>query len=258
MQIEYFPNQPSSLGEFILGTSVLGAANTGALPNVVPVYVYGQFADDPDIQAFFAGLNTTAQGYVDWFNNTPIGVYTNDSISGPLLDWTATGIYGIKRPVISTLTTRSIGQVNSYAVNTLAANRHLIRRSGTVSVATDDIYKRVLTWHLYLGDGRQMSVQWLRRRIARFLYGENGADIPVDYLKNVSISRPNLPPVGAVSTMAVNTFAVNTRRSRSNLARHALQITIPNNPTGQIFQVLLGQGYLAIPFQVKFTVVLQS
>lgn len=258
MQIESFPNQPSALGEFVLGTSILDYTVTGMMETVVPTYVYGQYADDPDIQAFFAGLNTTAQGYVDWFNNTPLSVYTNENINGPLLDWTATGIYGISRPVIGTTATTTKGQVNSYAANTLAANRHLIRRSGTVSVATDDIYKRVLTWHLYLGDGRQMTLDWLRRRIARFLYGENGADIPVDYLKYVSISRPNLPPVGAANTYAANTYAVNTHRARAQFARHALQIKIPNNHTGQIFQVLLSQGYLAIPFQVRFTVVLSS
>ena len=258
MQIEYFPYQPSALGNFILGESVLGAAVTGGLSTVVPDYVYGQFADDFDIQAFFAGLNTTAQGYCDWFQSTPLSIYTNANINGLLLDWVGQGLYGISRPVLSTLTTRTIGQANSVVVNSLAVNQHFIIRSGTVSVADDDIYKRVLTWHLYLGDGRQMSIQWLKRRIARFLYGEGGTDIPVDYLRYVSITQPSLPPIGSTGSVPVNTAAVNTLKVRSRKSARTLQITIPNNPIGQAFQILFQEGYLAIPFQVSFTVVLQS
>ncbi|VWB06933.1 hypothetical protein [Burkholderia lata] len=258
MQIEYFPYQPSALGNFILNESVLDATVTGGLSTVVPAYVYGQFSDDFDIQAFFSGLNTTAQGYCDWFQNTPLSVYTNANINGPLLDWVGQGLYGISRPVLSTLTTRTIGQVNSVAANSFAVNRHFIIRSGTVSVADDDIYKRVLTWHLYLGDGRQMSVQWMKRRIARFLFGADGSDIPVDYLRQIGITQPNLPPTGATGSVAVNTAAVNTIKARSQKAARTLQITIPNSSIGQAFQILLSQGYLAVPFQVTFTVVLQS
>lgn len=258
MQIENFPYQPSALGNFILGTSVLGAANPGTLSLIIPSYLYAQYSGDESLQAFVSSFNGLAQGYLDWFNNTPLSIYTNASINGPLLDWIGSGIYGISRPVISTLTVSSVGQASSVAVNTLAANRHLIRRSGTVSIVTDDIYKRVLTWHLYLGDGRQMSIPWLRRRVARFLYGENGADFPIDYLPNVGISRPALTPIGAAGGVPVNTAAVDTNKARSKLATRTLQIKIPNNQTGQIFQTLLRSGYLAIPFQVKFTVVLSS
>ncbi|HDR9497032.1 TPA: hypothetical protein QDC06_000217 [Burkholderia cepacia] len=257
MQIEFFPNQPSALGEFILDKSVLDYFITGTLENVIPAYLYVQYSDDADLQAFIASFNSLAQGYLDWFNSTPLGVYTSSSINGPLLDWIGQGIYGISRPVISTLTVATSGQVSTVPVNTSAINRHLIRRSGTVSIATDDIYKRVLTWHLYLGDGRQMSVQWLRRRVARFLYGENGADIPVDYLPRVGITRPSLPAIGALNTTPVNAYALNTHKARAQLGTRALQITIPNTQMGQIFQVLLREGYLAVPFQVNFSVVLQ-
>jgi hypothetical protein len=257
MQIEMFPAQPSALGEFVLGTSTLGTYGLGPLQTIFPAYVYGQYSDDPDIQAFFAAINQLGQGYLDWFLQTPLSVYTNDAINGSLLDWVGEGVYGISRPVVSTLTTTTKGQVASYAVNTLALNRHLITRSGTVSVATDDIYKRVLTWHLYLGDGRQMSIQWLRRRVARFLFGADGTDIPVSYLQQVSITQPPLPPIGALNTVPINTAALDTHRRRTALAAHSLVITIPTSPVAQIFQVLLSQGYLSVPFQVQLSVVLQ-
>ena len=41
---------------------------------------------------------------------------------------------------------------------------------------TDDVFKRILTWHFYKGDGKNFSVRWLKRRIWRFLQGANGTD----------------------------------------------------------------------------------
>jgi len=228
------------------------------LQSVVPAYLYQQYADDADLQSFFSGFNATSQGYVDWFNQTPLSVYTNASINGPLLDWIGQGLYGISRPVVSTLTSTTAGEVNGAAINTLAINRHFIRRSGTVSVASDDIYKRVLTWHAYIGDGRQMSAQWLRRRVARFIYGADGSDIPVDYLSLISINQPILPSVGAPPAVPINTTAIDVRKPRNQRALHAIQITVPNNAIGQTFQVLMREGYLALPFQVRFTVTLAS
>jgi hypothetical protein len=39
---------------------------------------------------------------------------------------------------------------------------------------TDDIYRRVLTWHFYKGDGNYFSMPFLKRRVWRFLYGQDG------------------------------------------------------------------------------------
>lgn len=225
------------------------------LAEVVPSCVYGQFSDDPDIQSFFAGLNTTAQGYVDWFANTPLSVYTLPAINGPLLDWIGQGIYGISRPVISTITSRSFGAYNTVPYNTRAYGTRKQVNSGTAQAASDDIYKRTLTWYTYAGDGRQMSIMWLRRRVARFLFGANGTDIPVDYLQQVSISRNSAGFSGAYGSAPYNTQAYGTRRTRRNLSARSLTIGIPPSPVAQTFVALLNEGYLALPFQVKFNVV---
>ncbi|MFM0503976.1 hypothetical protein [Paraburkholderia caffeinilytica] len=229
---------------------------TSPLDTVIPTYVYGQFSDDPDIQAFFAGLNTTAQGYVDWFLQTPLSVYTSPNINGPLLDWIGQGIYGIERPVISTLSSRSYGAYNTLPYNTRAYGTRQHINSGTAESASDDIYKRTLTWYTYLGDGRQMSVEWLRRRVARFLFGANGSDIPADYFWQVGISRSSTGFTGSFGSAPYNTQAYGTRKTRKNLAARSLTIAIPAGQNSQIFQALFNEGYLAVPFQVRFTVVI--
>ena len=237
MQIESFSTQP--------------------LQQVVPAYVYGEYADDPDIQAFFAGVNTEGQGYLNWFLQTPLSVYTLAAINGPLLDWIGQGIYGIARPVISSITSKSYGPYNTEPFDFGPYGTRKVTSSGSVTIVNDDIYKRVLTWYLYLGDGRQMSVMWLRRRVARFIYGTNGADIPADDFHNISITRSPSGSQGAYINGPYNTQAYNTRGLTKRLTRHSMQIGVPASvgAIGKIFQQLVNQNELALPFQVKFSVV---
>lgn len=232
--------------------------DTSPLTTVVPTYVYGEYSDDPDIQAFFAAVNSQGQGYVDWFVNTPLSVYTSDAISGPLLDWVGAGIYGITRPSLSTLSSRSYGDYNSIPYNTQPFNSRRHVNSGTAQMATDDLYKRTLTWYTYLGDGRQMSVQWLRRRVARFIYGVNGADVTADDFWKISIVQPSVAFSAAYGQPPYNTQAYNSRKNRMIPAAHALQIILPPGQISQQFQTLLNAGYLALPFQVDFTVLISS
>ena len=230
---------------------------TPPLQGIVPSYLYQEYSDDADLQAFVASQNSLAQSYLDWFNDTPLGVYTSPSISGPLLDWVGQGLYGIARPVISSLTTSTFGAMNSAPMNTLATNRFVQRRSGTAQSASDDIYKRTLTWHQYTGDGRQMTIQWLKRRVARFIYGVDGSDVSVSELQNIGVVQPGLTSVGAMNAVAMNTKAMNSRVIRTR-QKHALEITAPLSLVAQQFAVLLREGYLAIPFQVRLSVVLTS
>ena len=53
---------------------------------------------------------------------------------------------------------------------------------------SDDIYKRVLTWRLYKGDGRQFTVTWLKRRVARFVFGVDGSDPPIHETYGVGVA----------------------------------------------------------------------
>jgi len=199
--------------------------STLPLQKQLGAYCYQQYADDPNIQAFFAAYNNIAQGYLDWFNNTPLGVYTSPAIAGPLLDWVGEGVYGIARPVLTSSVITKIAGYNSAPYNTVPYNGMLFSETGTAAVATDDIYKRVLTWHLYRGDGQQFSIFWLKNRINRFLNGVNGADWPV----------LNNPPS---ITISGNTFTISA--SASSIFS-TLQQAIEN-------------GILALPFQYNFIV----
>ncbi|MHB8388144.1 MAG: hypothetical protein ACYDBH_01025 [Acidobacteriaceae bacterium] len=176
---------------------------------IIGAYPYFQYASDEQIQAFFGGENQLVQTYLNWFNQTPLGVYTSAGINGSLLDWIANGIYGIPRPVISTESTTFNGGLNSSALNTSALNGDVILRSGTAQIANDDIYKRILTWWLYRGDGKQMNVQWLKRRVMRFLTGANGSDIvPGTPQPSVTISGTAITIITITSLS--NQAAVNT------------------------------------------------
>lgn len=198
------------------------------LQTILPQYLYWQYSADTNLQAFVASFNVLAQSYLDWFNQTPLSVYTNASISGPLLDWVGNGVYGIPRPVLSTSSTTiesAYGRtVYAYPPAYGAIN---YMSSGTATIATDDIYKRVMTWILYRGDGQYFSIPWLKRRVARFLYGPYGSDLPTVL---------NTPPSVTISG---STYT----------------ITVPAGSSSTAFQQCMNNGVLPLPFQYNYTVV---
>lgn len=179
---------------------------------ILPAFVYSEYADDENVQGIFGAYNGLAQGYLDWFNNTPLAVYTNPNINGPLLDWIAQGIYGISRPIFSSLSTKYIAGLNSLPLNSRPLNGNLYLQSGTATIADDDYYKRTLTWWLYAGDGRLFNTPILRRKIARFLYGASGADVSMDENLKIQIQAGMLtqPDPATLSSVAGGTIAATT------------------------------------------------
>lgn len=159
--------------------SQIEAFSTLPLQRVVKSYLYNQYSDDDDLQSFVAAQNSLTQGSLDWFNNTPLGLYTSPAITGPLLDWIGQGVYGVMRPVLSSVSTNISAGYNDYAYNALPYNGMAYSQSGTSAYANDDIYKRVLTWIFYRGDGQVFSMQWLKNRVNRFINGANGSDYAV-------------------------------------------------------------------------------
>lgn len=137
--------------------------------DIIKSYPYVQFADDENITAWFDAYNTYAQQYLDWFNNTPLAVYTRSEISGALLDWVANGVYGCYRTPIAFGNSRSIGPLNTYTPNYIPFNQGKDLSNVTSFTMTDDIFKRVITWNFYKGDGVQISIPWLKKRAARFM-----------------------------------------------------------------------------------------
>lgn len=158
------------------------------LQNIIPSYLYVQYSDDEDLQAFVSSYNNITQGYLDWFNQNPLAVYTSPNISGALLDCIGYGVYGIRRPITATtgdFSSASYG-LSPYAKIPYAGYKLTI--TGQPTPVNDDIYKRSLTWFTYLADGKQISMVWLKRRFARFAYGVNGSDVTADAYMDINIT----------------------------------------------------------------------
>lgn len=212
--------------ELLLILDTLIPGPSPSLPEIIPSYPYEQYSDDPNIVAFFTAYNTIAQTYLNWFNNTPLALYTSSYIYGLLLDWIGNGIYGITRPIFSTLATKYIpAAVNVIPNNVMAINSARTIGSGTAILATDDYYKRTLTWYTYMGDGRRTNATVIQRRIARFLYGTNGTDITSSQAQNVEISIVTSPAI-------------------------QYDITIPAGQSSSYFLDGFNSGILAFPFDV--------
>jgi hypothetical protein len=227
---------------------------TSAL-RVLPSYVYQEFSDSDSLQAFASAYNQIAQGYLDWFNETPLPVYTSDSINGFLLDWIGTRLYDIRRPVIGSMTTFNAGAVNTFTINTIPVNASTHTTSGTASAVSDDIYKRVLTWWLYSGDGKVTSIDWVKRRVTRFLYGVNGTDAAYPQEISPSITVGTSFPIGAVDTFTVNALAVG---GSGTVTIPGFTITVPPGAAANALQALVASGALPLPFQNKYTVLISD
>ena len=225
------------------------------LSAVVPAYVYTEFNDDPYVTAFFTAYNELAQGYLDWFKETPIPVWTSPQVSGGLLDFIGTNLYGTPRPVISTAGANlTYGAMGTRAMDTMAMDSYQLIKTGTAQPADDDLYKRTLTWIHYKGDGFQATIEWLRRRIARFLYGANGGDIDIGLITNISLSATGSLSQMAMDSLAMNAQAMNsTRVSTANL-RGILYASIPPTTVSQYFIDLFTAGYLPAPFQMVYNI----
>ncbi len=159
------------------------------LTKVIPSYLYQEYSDDDDLQAFVDSQNALQQNYVDTFNALNLPIYTGPLIAGPLLDWVAEGVYGYKRPWVYAERGFTLGPLNTWTPNQLVPIDALVKTQprGAV-IADDDFYKRCLTWHYMKGDGKYFNVRWLKRRIKRFLIGVNGSCPPIDSTDEISIT----------------------------------------------------------------------
>lgn len=140
---------------------------------ILPAYPFVQYRDDPNVVAFFDAYNEIAQEYLDSLNNLALPCWTSESITGQLLDWIALGIYGVERPLLQ-VSEEAIarGAYDTIEYNTIpyAAMRNYV--PGQASYVPDDYFKRILTWNFYKADGSHFCIDWLKRRVARFIHGK--------------------------------------------------------------------------------------
>jgi len=154
---------------------------------IIPSYPYVQYNDDPNIVAFFGAYNIMAQAYLDAFNNLNLPVYTQGNIVNQLLEWVATGLYGNPKPTLYVGNTKTSGEYNTDDYNVDGYNQVISVTTDTVYSTNDDVYKRILTWNLYKGDGKQFNIVWLKKRCMRWLIGPNGVAPTVDQTYPVSV-----------------------------------------------------------------------
>lgn len=238
------------------------ADNTTPLTKTIPSYIYWQYADDDDIQAWIAAYNTNTQEYVDWFNSINLPIYTGAPISGAMLDWVAAGLYGLIRPVIGDGINVYEGPFNTYAFNTLAYNQQLKISEVTYAGASDDVFKRVITWHFFKGDGKVFNIRWLKRRIMRFLIGTNGTAPIIDqtYLVSVTFGTDGEVSIRLLTRKTVitggsiyNTFAFNENIPLNTINKQTTVIA-PEFALARVLKDAIEQGVLETPFQFKFDV----
>jgi len=181
-------------------------------------YAYKQYQDDQDIAAFVGAYNTILQEYLDYFNALELPIYSG--LSGALLDWVGASFYGLPRPLIGN---PSGAVYNAFKYNTQAYG------SGAVGplLATDDAYKRILTWLNFRGDGFYSTTDWVKRRVMRFILGVNGTAPDID-----------------------NTYPVSVQYGPDNLI--TITITYPQDKgSASLACIYLNSGVLMMPFKYQ-------
>jgi hypothetical protein len=204
------------------------AAST-ALQKIIPSYLYEQYKDDEDLQAFVRAYNESQQQYLDWFNQAGLPIYTGSLIAGALLDWVAEGLYGMKRPTLASGSNQDLGPFNTVMFNQLMFNEVTYVGADNITATNDDIFKRIMTWRLYRGDGKIFNVYWLKRRIIRFLNYPNGGSGIID-----------------------NTYPVAVSFDTGNI----VNIFLPPVPNATTLKEAIESGSVELPFQFSFNVVI--
>jgi hypothetical protein len=238
-------------------------AGPTTLTRVIPSYLYREYADDDDLQAFVAAFNQLAQIYVTWFATVPLAAYTSSAIAGPLLDWVAAGVYGFLRPTLSSGRFRAKGPLNTYAPDTWPLNVLKLIGPSDVTVTNDDVFKRIITWNFYKGDGNRFTVRWLKRRVMRFLLGANGSAPNMDNSYPVSVTFGSGGLVSIVLSSGhrlvlggalPNRFGLNQAGATLNSLRTRF-VPGPNPlPFESVLKEALDSGVLQLPFQYRFQI----
>jgi hypothetical protein len=242
------------------------------LVNVIPSYLYQEYTDDDDLQAFVKAQNELQQNYVDTFNALNLPIYTGSIIKEALLDWVATGLYGYARPWVYAEKSAVFGPINTWGPNfDVPINALRKAQPKGVIIADDDFYKRCLTWHYQKGDGKYIDVTWLKRRVTRFLFGINGSSPHIDVMDQISITFNPYYVCGIRFVLIVRTvtggalpnrFGPNGTQPRSkygvvlingifSIAQH-----LPDLPYMNQFREAVLAGALELPFQFTYSVII--
>lgn len=238
-------------------------AGPTTVTQVIPSYLYWQYIGDDALQAFVDSFNSLAQQYIAWFASGNLPVYTDPGITADLLNWVAKGLYGFERPSLASGANRDLGPLNTYGFNQFVPlNSRKVIGPQNVTVTSDDIFKRIITWNFYKGDGYIFNAKWLKRRIMRFLLGPDGSAPNIDqtYPVSVTFGAGNLVSIRINSGSRVvtggslpNRFGFNEFMPLNTL----LTRFTPNTnvlPYQTVLKEAIETGVLQLPLQYTFTI----
>ena len=157
------------------------------LTSPIKAYLYQGFNDDDDVRAFFTAYNALAQQFYDWMLNVNMPIFIGGYNAGNQLYWLVYGLYGVTPPSMVSSKKFTYGPYSHIIFNDMPYNALKVESQNTQVLTSDDVFKRILTWNFYKGDGFTFSVPWLKRRVRRFLEGTNGVDITNDQQWGVSV-----------------------------------------------------------------------
>jgi hypothetical protein len=224
------------------------------LQTTIPSYLYLEYRDDETLQSFVDAFNVQAQNYVDGFNALNLPIYNLQT--NLMLDWVGNNIYGIPRPVFPFGRAEIRDAINTWAFNEIAFNERRIINPTYYAPTTDDVYRRVITWSHYRGDGYFFNIKWLKRRVMRFLtdaFIEQTYQVSVTFgvgdQVNITIynnSRHIIKPSAIINMFAFNEVAFNELNTvYEPLTKYELAETV---------QKAIDAGVLPLPFQFTYVI----
>lgn len=223
------------------------------LEDIIKSYLYTQYNDDDDLQAFVSAYNSMAQEIYSWMVNANLPIFVGVYNSGDQLKWLARGIYGVKPPVLVSGKQTIYGSYNAVMFNQLPFNgRQVVDQSEQV-VVSGDLFKRIMTWNFYKGDGFHFTIPWLKRRIMRFLTGADGVDVINDQRWSVSVlfsgSGASISIVKGYRKLTdsslYNSFTFNSRVFNQ---KTSVLIKSTNYEYASLFKQAFDSGLLHMPF----------
>jgi len=223
----------------------------------IPSYLYVQYNDDDDLQAFVASYNAMTQAYVDWFNSVNLPIYTG--LEGLLLDWVAQGLYGLTRPSLSSGQNNDIGPYDSFMFNQVAYNQRIVVGPSNIIATSDDIFQRIITWDWYKGDGRVFNIRWLKRRIMRFILGVNGTAPLINNTWQVSVTF-GIGNQVSIKLLSVERILVEGalyggfmfNQMSYNFFETEVDFNFPPLPNAATMVEAIESGAVELPFQLNF------
>jgi hypothetical protein len=162
-----------------------------------PPYLYAVFRKYQQVSATMKALNVEIQRIYDSLNLLTLPIYTN--WTGEALDFIAQNLYGFSRPWVrsGTVTPYLSTVPDAPVIDTLPPDAFKQGVSATVTLLNDDYFKRLLMWHLYRGDGDAFNIQWLKRRVMRFIQDDMFSHVNGIHQVSISLSkRRKAPSIG--------------------------------------------------------------